>query len=487
MRSDRFAHKRIAAAAVCAAGLLGAAGGAHAALTIIINNLNAPGVGFNDTTPATPIGGNPGTTLGAQRLFAFTYAANLWGAALTSNVPVRINAQFSALTCTATTGVLGSAGATQIFANFPGAPKLNTWYSYALANKILGTDQNETPAAQINANFNVSIGTAGCLTASQWYYGLDSNEGAITGGIDFVAVLQHEMAHGLGFQTFTNGSTGNFNSGLPSIWDHYLLDATNNVLWKDATAAQRVASATSVDKLVWAGPIVNAALPLVLRQGLPGAAMSGPAAGVLGGTTLTTGEASFGAALTQAGVTADVMPVVSQTTAAGATGFGCGPLTTNDARAVNGRIALIDRGACGFAVKAKNAQNAGAIGVLIANNAAGAAPGLGGTDATVVIPTVSVSQADGNALKAALVTRSRTASGVIARIGLFGTQFAGADTLGRMKMYAPNPFAGGSSVSHYDTTASRNQLMEPAINGDLTQSVIPPFDLTLPLFQEIGW
>ncbi len=29
--------------------------------------------------------------------------------------------------------------------------------------------------------------------------------------------------------------------------------------------------------------------------------------------------------------------------------------------------------------------------------------------------------------------------------------------------------------------------MEPAINGDLTQSVLPPQDLTFRLFQGIGW
>ena len=115
-----------------------------------------------------------------------------------------------------------------------------------------------------------------------------------------------------------------------------------------------------------------------------------------------------------------------------------------------------------------------------------AGPG-GGTDPTVVIPASSVSQADGNALKLQLAARSRTNSGVFARMGPFGTQLAGADALGRVKLYAPSAFAGGSSVSHYDTTASRNQLMEPAINGDLTQSVSPPIDLTLPLFTDIGW
>jgi hypothetical protein len=159
-----------------------------------------------------------------------------------------------------------------------------------------------------------------------------------------------------------------------------------------------------------------------------------------------------------------------------------------DARAVNGKIALIDRGVCGFAVKAKNAQNAGAIGVLIADNAPGTPPpGLGGADPTVTIPAVRILQTDGNTLKAQLATRSRTSSGVFARIALFGTQIAGADALGRIKMFAPNPFQGGSSVSHFDTTATRNQLMEPSINADLTQVVVPPVDLTFPLFQDIGW
>ena len=116
-----------------------------------------------------------------------------------------INAQFGALTCTATSAVLGSAGATQIFANFPNAPKANTWHSYALANKLKGADAATTPAPQINANFNVNRGQANCLTGTFWYYGLDGNHGTNT---DFVAVLQHEMAHGLGFQTFTSGSTG---------------------------------------------------------------------------------------------------------------------------------------------------------------------------------------------------------------------------------------------------------------------------------------
>ncbi|RYF01686.1 MAG: peptidase, partial [Oxalobacteraceae bacterium] len=113
----------MALALACGALAVGASS-AHAA-TIVIVNLNEPGVGFNDTTPATPVGGNSGTTLGQQRLIAFQRAADLWGATLTSSVPVRIGASFEPLSCTASSAVLGSAGAAEIFSDFRNAPRAN--------------------------------------------------------------------------------------------------------------------------------------------------------------------------------------------------------------------------------------------------------------------------------------------------------------------------------------------------------------------------
>ncbi len=74
---------------------------------------------------------------------------------------------------------------------------------------------------------------------------------------------------------------------------------------------------------------------------------------------------------------------------------------TNGAN-LTGKIAVIDRGTCTFVAKAKAAQDAGAVGVIIANNTSGGAIPLTGTDPTVVIPTVSVSQNSGNAIKNAI-------------------------------------------------------------------------------------
>src|SRR4051812_28795367 len=132
--------------------------------TIVIKNNDAAGVGFNDPTPAAPVGGNTGTTLGQQRLIAFEHAASIWSARLDSVVPIRIRAQFTPLG----PGVLGSAGPVNAAFNFPNAPLANTIYHIVLANKLAGVDLDPT-RDDINANFSTNF---------NFYLGLDNNHGA---------------------------------------------------------------------------------------------------------------------------------------------------------------------------------------------------------------------------------------------------------------------------------------------------------------------
>jgi hypothetical protein len=68
----------------------------------------------------------------------------------------------------------------------------------------------------------------------------------------------------------------------------------------------------------------------------------------------------------------------------------------------DGSIALLDRGFCGFVVKVANAQAAGASGVIVADNQPGTPVTMGGTDPNITIPSVRVSLADGNTIKAGL-------------------------------------------------------------------------------------
>jgi len=61
--------------------------------------------------------------------------------------------------------------------------------------------------------------------------------------------------------------------------------------------------------------------------------------------------------------------------------------------ALVGKIAIIDRGACNFTDKVKHAQDAGAIGAIIANNRdADKLPPLGGSDDKVTLPNMGITQ-----------------------------------------------------------------------------------------------
>ena len=448
----------VAASLVLACGAMGSA---QAAATIVINNLNAPGVGFNDPT-------------------AFTHAANIWGATLTTAVPIVVNAQFVPLACTATGAVLGSAGATQVFADFPGAPKAGTIYSYALANKLYGNEISDNPGPQINARFNSELGKANCLAGSSFYLGLDANEG---NNIDFVATLLHEMGHGLGFQTFTNGATGAQFAGYPSVWDHNLLDNTTNKLWVNMTNAERAASSLKPAGLSWTGARVTAAVPSVLAA-TPQLRIVGAGAKSLDGDLFAVGEADFGPKLDKSPVTGQIAQVALQ---ADSPGSACTPFNAANAAAVRRNIALVSRGTCGFTVKVKNAQDAGAIGVIVADNAPGAVAGLGGADPSIAIPAVRVTQADGALIAASLTKPNGSVAGTVGKMERSKSQFSGADAQRRITMFTPNPYQPGSSVSHYNTSATRNQLMEPSISADLTHTVTAPVDLTFELFKDIGW
>lgn len=453
---------------------------AQGAVVVTIVNNNAPNEGFNDPTPAQPVGGNTGTTLGQQRLIAFQHAAGIWGATLTSNVPVRVGASFVALPCTADTAVLGSAGANDIFSDFPNAPRPNTWYPSALASKLAGADQAPGGEPHIRARFNSRLGLfPDCMPGAGFYLGLDNRHGD---NINLVTVLLHEMAHGLGFQGFTDEQTGEPYEKRPSVWDHHLIDNRTNKLWVNMNNDERRVSALSETGLSWNGEFVTGQVPTVLS---PQSTMTvaGRRAGSARGA-YDVGDASFGPPLDAAGIKGDLMPVLDQDNG---TGLACMALSEANAAAVKGNIALVDRGECSFVVKARHVQDAGARGMVVADNAPGPVTGLGGGDPAITIPAVRISQTAGAALKAVLKKRSRYRSGIVANLTIDPERLAGTDGARRIRMFVPAEFDAGSSVSHFTTDAKTNQLMEPSINADLLHEVRAPRDLTQALLQDIGW
>ena len=78
---------------------------------------------------------------------------------------------------------------------------------------------------------------------------------------------------------------------------------------------------------------------------------------------------------------------------------GCSPLTNGTALA--GNIALVDRGNCTFVTKVENAEDAGAIAVIVCNNVPGNPITMSGSS-SAAIPAVMISQADCTVLRAEL-------------------------------------------------------------------------------------
>lgn len=249
------------------------------AANIVIVNLDDPGEGFNDTTPATPEGGNTGTTRGQQRLIVFQTAAKVWGALLKSNVTIHVGANFDPLTpCSPLGSVLGSAGPSYRVSSTPPAGLIaNTWYPIALYESYVGANANSANN-EITAKFNSDIDDIPCGGAgTRFWYGIDPNTVPSSGTFFLFRTVLHELGHGLGFASLVCKTTSGCSNGVvvggfakdglgvprPDAWAQFVADTTPGYggptnAWDTLTDAQRAASMTHDPKLIWIGPNVTA-------------------------------------------------------------------------------------------------------------------------------------------------------------------------------------------------------------------------------------
>ncbi len=216
-----------------------------------------------------------------------------------------------------------------------------------------------------------------------------------TGGTSFCDgtvtddIVAHEFAHGL--TGFTAGliyqnQSGQLNESFSDVFGE-AIDLLNG----------NVSDAGTPGGTPWPvhGSGSGTDLPNDERSGCvaSGIATVNSPAGIAGDYSAQ--PASFGAALTPAGISANVV-VASPVRACNA------DMPFSNAASMPGKIVVVNRGDCNFTEKVKNAQNAGAIGVIVVNNVASGLPGMGGSDATVTIRAVGVSQSDGNTIKNAV-------------------------------------------------------------------------------------
>jgi hypothetical protein len=113
------------------------------------------------------------------------------------------------------------------------------------------------------------------------------------------------------------------------------------------------------------------------------------------------GGSEFGPDLTSGSTSGSVVAALDPSDESGpSTRDACSPLT--NATAVSGNIALVDRGTCLFIEKVDNAESAGAIAVIVANNVEGSVFTMAGQNPMIDVPSVLVRKAVGEEIRAQL-------------------------------------------------------------------------------------
>jgi hypothetical protein len=178
---------------------------------------------------------------------SFQRAVDLWSVLVRSSVPIRIDATWTGLD----PGILGGAGPSDFFRDYPGAPRSGTWYPVALANARANQDLSSSP--DVEAVF--------ASNRSDWYFGTDGNVPA--NKIDFTSVVLHEIGHGLGItdSTQVSGGLGYWGAGTtyPFAFDRFAQSSGGTAVSSYGRGTSALASVLQSDAMRWGGGQASAA------------------------------------------------------------------------------------------------------------------------------------------------------------------------------------------------------------------------------------
>jgi len=151
---------------------------------------------------------------------AFEYAVNIWEQIISSPVPIYMRANWR----TMDNNVLGSCGPSDYYTDFEGIPIEGLYYPVSVVEKITKKQITDMNSPDMTATFNKNV---------DWYFGTDGNTPDSL--YDFVTVVLHEIAHGLGFTGFffvnqNLGTYGYYDIGDAAAFDQMVEKSTGEVL-----------------------------------------------------------------------------------------------------------------------------------------------------------------------------------------------------------------------------------------------------------------
>jgi extracellular elastinolytic metalloproteinase len=234
------------------------------------------------------------------------------------------------------------------------------------------------PDGGSNLNFDFPFNTQGEPSV---------NRQAATTNLFYMNNMMHDILHHYGFDE----KSGNFQEknykGELGGRDYVLAEAQDNSVPTSSARYNNANFSTPPDganprmqMYLWNLQPTSKILSITAPQALIG--------------SFETGTATFGAAITETPITGEVVTANDGTLTPT---LACSPLKNTN---LTGKIALIDRGGCLFIDKVLNAQNKGAIACIVCNIEAGII-NMGGTNSALKIPSVSISKADCDRIRAA--------------------------------------------------------------------------------------
>ena len=443
------------ALSLTAGALLSLWPGTSAALEIVLDNVDAPGVGLNDPTSVEPVGGNDALTLGEQRWAAIQRAADVWREALGGAVPVVVHVTMAELPC----GTLGASQSGGYVMNVEG-PRDDRVYSLALAENLSGKRFNADDEADIHLELN---GASCPEEGPVWYLGFDGD--APPGALSLVNTAAHELSHGLGFESLVHPADGRalMNAAGLDPFSRLLLDTDSGRYWHELSPEQRRSSATAPRSIVWGGARGRRAALSRLAPGAPVLEALQPIAGFTGMVTLPSLTRPFER------VEARVRSVLPAD--------GCSAHSPTSVE----HVLLVAEGSCSPSWMAELAAEAGALAVLeVEAGERLPPPGFGRREVhgeqALMIPVARIGASDGALLD--------SESGESVALFLDPARLSGADEQGRPFVYTPTQAALGVSLSHWDPSVAPSCLLEPVPAADLRALDV---ELEKAVLFDIGW
>jgi hypothetical protein len=420
--------------------------------------------GWVDATVVAPVGGNPGTTLGEQRRIAIKHALSQWEKRLDGSVPIALEVNLEALGCEDGATVLGYASNLSWYAALdgPGAdPSLV--YPSALANQLMGRDL-DTDRPDVSFTVNLSVDEECRELTGGFYYGLDGQPGDSS---DFVQVVLHEIAHGLGLTHTLDPKTGDslLKAGMGiDAYGARLRDLDLDRAWSQLSRGERLRSMQNVRRVVFDGPRTAQLAAGTLAEGDPTVTFEPAVSGLSGFVA----DSNLGPLPLQQPMTAPLYALRN---------------CELPAQISRGRVLLAPlRCTRDPDHLAQIVEQTQAAGVLLTTASLGDLPPFPFDSAEsphiLKQPVYVLAASD-----AELVRQALTQAEVQVRFESNRSRQTGADDKHRPFVFISRPNAPGSSIAHLDPLVRPDQLMEP------TFSAVPSHDLsmTASMLADIGW